>query len=498
MINNSQLFSKLDSVEDFLFLINADYQIESCNKAAEEKFGSPQDSKCFNYFQNQNNPCGWCQLSKIKLGEPVRWHWYHKQSQITYQVIDIPLLANDGRLMALRVMRKMSHDKLKQQRELVANDQSRQQATIKELQLERSQDLLEQFFSVSYMLIAYMDRNFNFIKVNRAYAQADGKTPDYFIGKNHFDLYPNAGNKKIFKKVIETGETYNVYSKPFRYPNAPGRGVSYWDWTVSPVKGHNKEVTGIVLSLINVTSRVKAEKRLRHLQKQMAESKRLSDIGTLAASIAHQLRNPLGVIKTSLYNIRRKKKTNLIDKHLANIDKKIVESNQIISNLLAYTRLKMPQHQQVNIYSLLKECLETRAKTFPVKKSKMTLDIKSLKRIQINIDPYQIKEVLDNIINNAYQAIDSRTGKISVSAGVNKQKQKIEIAIADNGPGIDPRDRKHIFEPFYTTRSSGTGLGLTIAKELINLHRGQLVIAKSKLGGALVKIILPITAEGFE
>jgi len=113
------------------------------------------------------------------------------------------------------------------------------------------------------VLVAYMDPQFNFVRVNRVYAEADEREPSFFPGKNHFDLYPNAENEAIFRRVVETGEPYFADAKPFEYAEHPERGVSYWNWSLVPIKNPEGAVTGLVLTLVNVTERVRAEEALR-------------------------------------------------------------------------------------------------------------------------------------------------------------------------------------------------------------------------------------------
>ncbi|MGE0081514.1 MAG: PAS domain S-box protein, partial [Thiohalomonadaceae bacterium] len=127
---------------------------------------------------------------------------------------------------------------------------------------QRAADLLDKIFSGIRILLAYMDRDFNFIKVNRAYAEADEREPEYFVGKNHFDLYPNAENEAMFRLVVETGEPAFVAERPFVYAAHPERGVSYWDWVVQPVRGANGRVEGVLLSLLDVTEKVKTRQKL--------------------------------------------------------------------------------------------------------------------------------------------------------------------------------------------------------------------------------------------
>jgi len=135
-------------------------------------------------------------------------------------------------------------------------------------ELRKASELLERVFSSIGLLVAYMDRDFNFIRVNRAYAEADERTPKFYVGKNHFVLFPNEENEAIFRKVVETGEPYFTFEKPFGYAEHPERGVTYWDWSLQPVKEADGKVEGLVLSLINVTERKRMEDALRESEAQ--------------------------------------------------------------------------------------------------------------------------------------------------------------------------------------------------------------------------------------
>jgi PAS domain S-box-containing protein len=126
--------------------------------------------------------------------------------------------------------------------------------------------LLESVFSSIQTLIAYLDQDFNFIWVNPAYAETDGHDPDYLVGKNYFDVYPNPENEPIFRRVVRTGEPYSIYSKPVTSPSNLDRGRTYWDWTLQPVKSPSGEVNGLILILANVTPRVQTELALEKSQ----------------------------------------------------------------------------------------------------------------------------------------------------------------------------------------------------------------------------------------
>ncbi len=134
------------------------------------------------------------------------------------------------------------------------------------IELRNSSELFELMFDATHFLIAYLDCDFNFIRVNRAYAAADGRPAEFFPGKNHFALYPQAENEAIFRRVVATGAAHTELAKPFQYAHAPERGVSWWDWTLSPLKDADDRVRGLLLGLVDVTERIKAEQRAGYLQ----------------------------------------------------------------------------------------------------------------------------------------------------------------------------------------------------------------------------------------
>ncbi|MCW3994639.1 MAG: ATP-binding protein [Candidatus Bathyarchaeota archaeon] len=117
--------------------------------------------------------------------------------------------------------------------------------------------------------LVYLDRDFNFVRVNRAYARTCGFEPSEMIGKNHFSLYPHEENEAIFKRVRDTGIAEEFHDKPFVFPDQPERGVTYWDWTLEPVKNKCGEVEGLVFSLVETTERKKAQEALKILNEEL-------------------------------------------------------------------------------------------------------------------------------------------------------------------------------------------------------------------------------------
>ncbi|MBM7867471.1 PAS domain-containing protein [Heliobacterium gestii] len=112
-----------------------------------------------------------------------------------------------------------------------------------------------------HILYALLDREFNFIRVNEAYARADGKDVSFFPGKNHFDLYPSDA-KKIFEQVVATKEVFITFARPFVYDRHPERGHTYWDWTLTPLLNKKGDVERLFLTLIDRTERFRSEEIL--------------------------------------------------------------------------------------------------------------------------------------------------------------------------------------------------------------------------------------------
>ena len=135
--------------------------------------------------------------------------------------------------------------------------------------LPESNEILEKIFDTTHFCIVSLDKDFNFIRVNQAYADTCHHEPEFFPGKNHFDLYPHEENESIFRRVVETGEAFTIYAKPFQFPDMPERGTTYWDWTLHPVKDPSGGVEGLIFVLLDVTERVRSELKLQEKEKRV-------------------------------------------------------------------------------------------------------------------------------------------------------------------------------------------------------------------------------------
>jgi PAS domain S-box-containing protein len=359
----------------------------------------------------------------------------------------------------------------------------------RESEAKRGRELLEKMFSITSRRIAYMDRDFNYLKVNETYADSTGTSPEKLEGKNHFQIFPGVKNLSVFKGVVEEGEPYYVYGRPFDFPGIPENQPALWDWTIEPIKNGSYEVEGILLTLTDATRRIRTQDKLFEAQKELLRNKRLADIGMLAATVAHELKNPLSVINAAAYNIRKASNDASVGRRLETIEKKVSESTEIIDNMLSYASIRPPRYSKFSLCWLLNDCVKNAKKRSGKDGVKIEKKTSGIKKRLIEADQLQIREVICNILNNAFQAVNGKDGKITVAAA--EKNGFFEIDITDNGVGIDEAGLKRIFTPFYTSKANGTGLGLSVCREIVNLHNGKIYAKSTKNKGASFFVNLP-------
>jgi signal transduction histidine kinase/HAMP domain-containing protein len=332
------------------------------------------------------------------------------------------------------------------------------------------------------VLVCLLTTDYHVAFANKAFRDTFGESKGRHCYEYCFDRNEPCEFCESFT-VLETGKPHKWEAKIEK--------------TRSIIEAHDflfTDIDGSRLTLemdIDITEQRRMQAALLDAHSAIAKEKRLSDIGTLAATVAHELRNPLAAIRLAVYNVKRKANNLEIDKHLSSIDKKVAESDQIINNLLFYTRLKPPHFEMTNIFDILDESAELIAARFGDAIG-VTRDFESLKGLVIEADPVQMREVFLNILNNSQDAVSGNGSKGTISIQAEKPGDSITVTIRDNGHGIKKDEISRVFDPFFTTKAKGTGLGLSVCEQLIKLHDGTIRIESEARQGTAVIVSLPV------
>jgi PAS domain S-box-containing protein len=369
----------------------------------------------------------------------------------------------------------------------------------REKELARTANLLEKVFSNIHLKVAYLDPEFNFLRVNQAYADSAGHPPGYFVGRNHFDLFPHEGNEAIFRKVMETGEPFAVSSKAFEYPDQPERGTTYWDWSLQPVKEGDGTLNGLILSLVDVTERVRAEALLREKEETEIQREKMALLGLMAAGIAHEVRNPLSGLNFSLAAAETvcteaeelgEENRDVLVRTFASARTASAKIGEVIRRVMDFARPGRIALERVNVNEAVRDALDLVSPT--LRKSGVRIaaalsdDLPTCKA-----DLRLIEQLLLNLINNAAQAMEPGGEEKRIEVSSRRDGDRVLLSVADSGPGVSESLREKIFAPFFTTRAVGTGLGLSISRRIASDHGGTIEVGKSRFGGAEFLVSLP-------
>jgi signal transduction histidine kinase len=229
--------------------------------------------------------------------------------------------------------------------------------------------------------------------------------------------------------------------------------------------------------------------------RKMYRADRLATLGELSAGAAHEIRNPLTSIRSSIQFLKRKLK-DPADIEMANdLISEVDRINEIIEGMLSFAKPQPLKKENSQLKTILIQTVQLVSNTARKKGIDISLNYQST-REDIFADPSQLKQLFLNIIMNSIQAVERTPGKIEInvilSEGKNKYSPVYLIEFIDNGEGISNENIDKIFDPFYTTKNEGTGLGLSISYGIINQHDGDIEIFSEPGKGTKVKIRIPL------
>lgn len=365
--------------------------------------------------------------------------------------------------------------------------------------------------------IAVVDANGVIVAVNEPWRRfaRDNKFPDPAdgIGTNYLEVCERASRKDrdvadmavALREILSGRRDAYEHEYPCHFRNEQR-------WFRVQIGGYEEHgQRSAVIAHENITRLKEAEQELARqkavVEEQLASARadlvkhtRLVTIGQVAASIAHELRNPLGAIRNATYLLRRKMTDpdEAVDRYLGIIEDEVAGSDQIIADLMEMTRGKAPDLERVPARAAIEEVF---------KKIGNPDDVNLVVRFVrgddaiIEVDRGQLAQVLTNLVSNAIQACKGETASNrrgphptdTVEVLVDSTDNAVEVRVSDTGPGIPAELLERVFEPMFSTRTKGTGLGLAICRQIVERHGGRIFFSNepSRLGGATAIVRLP-------
>lgn len=325
------------------------------------------------------------------------------------------------------------------------------------------------------------DKNGNLLSINET---AKSILNGY---KNNISLLDEL-NKQI---IITIKEERNI-NTVLTLTNVIKGKTLYFDVSTSLLRIENNQITGAICSFNDITHR-------KTLENNIVKVDRLASVGQFAAGLAHEIRNPITGIKTSIQVIKNRITNNDDNTSIELIDGityEIARINNLITELLDFSKPKQSNRQKISILNVLKKSLDLTKESSSRKRIAIHSDINNGDDYFVFVDVGQAEQIFINILANSIDAI-IYNGKIHISMEyvLVDNNSFVLIIFEDNGDGMETETIERIFDPFFTTKAKGTGLGLTVVSKLIEENNGKIEVESTKGIGTKFKVYLPAYTE---
>ena len=291
----------------------------------------------------------------------------------------------------------------------------------------------------------------------------------------------------LFQQIMETLKTLKVTNRIGVFQNYQEGSKIYLDISTSLMKNENNENIGVICSFNDITNRKKVEEKIEGIN-------RLTSLGELAAGLAHEIRNPLSGMKMSCQVLKKRLNPYLKEgeeKLFHAIIHEIDRINGLVTNLLDFSKPNLPRPQKVEINEILENAFHFSRKI--ILEKNITIEKYYPEDLYYAyFDRDQLAQIFLNIIANAVQSMEPEgVLKVTVKKSLEK-KCFFLISFKDNGCGISAKDLDKIFDPFYTTYDTGTGLGLSVVYQLIHSNKGEIEVQSQVHMGTKFKLYIPM------
>ncbi len=337
---------------------------------------------------------------------------------------------------------------------------------------------LENIFESMSDMVYFVREDYVIKNINKAVSKRVGKLPEEIIGKKCYEVFH--GTKEPWSECPhqKTVEKRKAFVKEVEDPFMGGTFII----SSSPIF----DTAGEFIGTVNVVSDIT---ELKTLRERVIKTDRLAALGEVAARVAHEIRNPLVSLGGFAKRLEKKLDGNL--KEYADIIAKEVERLEaILNDILSFVKETRIIKETVLSSRLMEDVICLMGSEIDEKN--IVINKEFGEPMEMYVDPSRIKDALLNILKNAVQAIGNNG---TVTIRIYKQHDACVFEIRDTGPGISEEDLPFIFDPFYTTKKFGTGLGLTITHRIIEEHEGSIAVESKKGAGSLFRVSIPLKKE---
>jgi len=364
--------------------------------------------------------------------------------------------------------------------------QTRQSTEAARREREFSNQMLEGMVSA----IAAVDRQDRIRSANTAFMRI---FPRAAIGSSIHDQIASPEAVKLLEAATASHVEVSTYRG--RWNLEQEDGVVNYDVYSSPLEIDGEH--GQILTLVDVTEATKAEAALRR-------SESLAAVGSAAAQLAHEIKNPLGSIRLGVEMLRQYTSSDEAEKTISLVERGIHHLNKLVVDVTQFSRRRELDLAPADLQEVIESSIELVADRVRDKETPIETKFDA-PSIQGKWDSEQLREVFVNLLANAIDASEPRSpvevsvelvanesGARRFEAGSFSNGERARIVITDHGSGIDQKAQSRLFEPFFTTKKRGTGLGLSIVRQIIDLHGGNIEVQSQPKKGTMFRIELPL------
>jgi PAS domain S-box-containing protein len=336
------------------------------------------------------------------------------------------------------------------------------------------QELENIFESISDM-VYFVTEDYVVKNINQAVIKRMGKSSEEIIGKKCYEVFHGIQEPWAACPHQQTVERREAFVQEIEDPFMGGTFIT----SSSPIFDTSGQFIGTVHVVSDITE-------LKNLRERVIKTERMAALGEVAARVAHEIRNPL--VSLGGFARRLEKKLNGSTKEYADIiAKEVGRLEDILNEILSFVKEARIQKEQVEAQKLMEDVISLTCSEIDDKGISLVREFGD--PIELYVDPNRMKDALLNIIKNAIQATGDH-GTISVKI-YGKNKTCI-LEVRDTGTGISEEDLPFIFDPFYTTKKAGTGLGLTITHRIVEEHDGGIEVESKAGEGSTFRVVIPI------